>query len=36
MNKNKALSHRRKLPLAVMAASRTAATGTETYGLTPK
>ena len=36
MNANIARSQRRKLPLSGDATSRTAAIGTEMYGLTPK
>ena len=36
MKANIACSHRRKLPLAVIATSTSAATGTEMYGQTPK
>ncbi len=36
MNANMARSHRWKLPVVVMATSKTAAAGTETYGVTPK
>ena len=36
MNRKMARSQRAKLPLAVIAMSRTAVSGTEMYGLTPK